>query len=348
MASLRIIPRRMRFRDTVAPVAAIAGVRVKPTRRGQGYSRALMEAALDYMRRQGYAVSLLFGIPGFYHRFGYANVLVSKSDAWVKTAAAESLKAGLAVREAKPSDGEALLAIYDAANTGRTGTFERRASAFSPWLDDDEEWWQKERRVLVAEDAGTPVAYALGDWEWRHESEWHLRPYEIGALPERENDGVGSVIGALAAEAAARREKWLTLEAPPDSSLLGVLKPVGFTQEIEYTNNQGGMGRIMDLGALAAALRDTVTTGLRAMGTEGRVGRVELVCDGERAAIDAGAGRRLAIELPQQYLLQLLMGYRSIVELSVDFPACVADEDVAIVDALFPAGSPYMWRLDHF
>ena len=42
------------------------------------------------------------------------------------------------------------------------------------------------------------------------------------------------------------------------------------------------------------------------------------------------------------------MGYRSIAELLLEFPACVAEEDVAAVDALFPGGYPYMWNLDHF
>ena len=42
------------------------------------------------------------------------------------------------------------------------------------------------------------------------------------------------------------------------------------------------------------------------------------------------------------------MGYRSIEELRLEFPDCVAEQDVAVVDTLFPGGHPYMWRLDHF
>lgn len=348
VARLTILDRQMRVGEAWVRAGAIAGVKTKPSQRGKGYGRELMEGALAYMRDHGYPVSILFGIPGFYHRFGFANVLPSTSLARIRTAAAETLAATLPVREAAPADADALLAIYNAANSGRTGTLGRKLSAFSQWLADDEDWWQEERRVLVAEENGAPVAYALGDPEWLHEGEWNMRPYEIGALPGYLNAGTASLLRALAGEAVERRAEWLACEMPADSPLLGVLKLIGFTQEIEYAQNQGGMGRIIDLSGLTLALSDAVGERARDLGPDDRVGRVEFACPDERAAIECGAGRKLHISLPQQNLLQLLMGYHSVAELRMEFPGCVAEGDVATADALFPAGYPYMWRLDHF
>ena len=348
VARLRILDRQMRMGAAWVRIGAIAGVRVKPGNRGKGWGHELMQGAHKYMADNGYILSVLFGIPDFYHRFGYSNILLSKSLVRVKTAAGESLGTELAVREAKPTDTESLLAVYNAANGGLTGTLARKAVAFSQWFEDEDDWWQEERRIIVTEDKGTPVAYALGDPEWLHEGEWNMRAYEIGALPEYTGAGTSSLVRALAAEAAERRAEWLTFEMPPDSPQLSVLKPIGFTQEIEYARNQGGMGRIMDLDGLAVALRDSLRDRWRLLGLQGRVGEVDFVCDAERAEMNFGAGRTLSINLAQQYLLQLLMGYRSITELRLDFPDCVAEEDVGTIDMVFPVGHPYMWRLDHF
>ena len=201
---------------------------------------------------------------------------------------------------------------------------------------------------MVAEDDGEAVAYSLGEQGWLEHSEWYARPYEI-AVPSGMVASAGrSLLGALGAEARKRRAEWLELELPPDAALLSILRTVGYTQETVYSHNQGGMGRIVNLSGLAAAIAAAVRG--RAQSWEGNdeLGRVVFVCDSERAEIDIGTGRVLTISLPQQNLLQLFMGYRSIAELRLEYPACVADYDVAVVDALFPRGYPYMWNLDHF
>ena len=108
------------------------------------------------------------------------------------------------------------------------------------------------------------------------------------------------------------------------------------------------MGRIIDLAGLAAALTGTVARRLREQSDLNDVGKVVWECGSEQAGIACGRGKTVSVKLPQQALLQLLMGYRSITELRRKWPGCVAEEELAAVDALFPAGFPYMWRLDHF
>jgi predicted acetyltransferase len=338
----------MRLAGAQVRFGGIVGVKTKPAARGSGYGRTLMAAAVDYMAEHGYPVSVLFGIPDFYHRFGYATFLAHMSQVRVKTAAAERLPMSLEVRQGSSADAEALLAVYEAQNGMQDGSMYRTRAAFSPWLVDDDEWWQEPRRILVAEDNGRPVAYALGDPEWRYESEWFMRPYEIAALPGHGGSGCASLVRKLAAEAGERREEWVSLEMLPNSPLLGPLRPIGFTQEIEYSHNQGGMGRIIDLAALAAVLETSLKRRALPAGVEEEVGRIDFICDGQRTTIELGAGSTISIDLQQQHLLQLLMGYRSIEELRLEFPDCVAEQDVGVVNTLFPEGHPYMWRLDHF
>ena len=348
VARLTIEDREMRLGSTWVRMGGVASVRVSPAQRGRGYGRRLMEEAVAYMRREGYVVSILFGIPGFYHRIGYATVLPAKSLIRVRTQAAEALRELSPVRAARQGDEKTLLAIYNEETGERNGAAKRSESAFLPWRDATEEWFQEPSRILVAEENGKPVAYALGEHGWRSASMWYTRPYEIAAPGTVAATAGSSLIRALAAKAVEQRAEWVGLEMPPDAPMLAVLRSIGFRQEIEYSHNQGGMGRIVHLGGLAMALKGTLGERMRSSGLEGSVGKVAFVCDGERAEMEVGAGRTLTIALPQQYLLQLLMGYRSLGELRWEFSACVAEQDVAAVDALFPGGHPYMWNLDHF
>ena len=54
--------------------AGIAGVATPKPHRMKGYARRLMEACERFTADRRYEISTLFGIPDFYHRFGYATI----------------------------------------------------------------------------------------------------------------------------------------------------------------------------------------------------------------------------------------------------------------------------------
>lgn len=348
VARLTVEDREMRIGGTWVRMGGIASVRTKPSQRHRGYGRRLMEEAVEYMQGQGYLVSILFGIPSFYHRVGYATVLLRKSLLRVRTEDAQALTAATRVRPARAGEEEILLGIYRDALATRSGAVKRTKESFLPWYKESDEWFQEPRRMFVAEKDGQPIAYALGEQGWLSHSEWQPRPIEIAVPLSVIASGGASLIRAIATEASERRAEWLELELPPDAPLLAVLRTIGFKQETVYSHNQGGMGRVVNLSGLAAAMTDAVRERVETLDINDRVGRIALTCGSETAAIEIGTGRTLAVKLPQQNLLQLFMGYRSIAELRLEFPACVPEQDVAAVDALFPAGHPYMWNLDHF
>ncbi len=348
VARLTVEKREMRLGAAWVRMGGIASVRTSPRHRNQGYGRALMDSTVDYMREEGYLVSVLFGVPAFYHRIGYATVLLRKSAVRVRTAAAESLPGPCAVRATRDGEEAELLALYEDEIGTRSGAVRRSQAAFAPWYNEAEDWFQEPRRILVAEENGETVGYSLGEQGWLQHSEWHPQAYEIVVPARRVATAGPSLLGALAAEASERRAEWVELELPPDAALLSLLRTVGYTQETVYSHNQGGMGRIVNLAGLAVVMTAGVREQVQTWQSDEQVGRIVFECDAETAEIALGAGRTLTITLPQQNLLQLLMGYRGIAELRLEFPACVAEGDVALVDALFPRGYPYMWNLDHF
>ncbi len=348
VARLTVEKREMRLGGAWVRMGGIASVRTRPQHRNKGYGRALMEGTIDYMRQEGYLVSILFGVPAFYHRVGYATVLLRKSVARVRTVAAEALAGPCTVRAMRPGEEESLLALYEDEIDTRSGAARRSKATFAPWYNEAEDWFQEPRRIMVAEENGEAVGYSLGEQGWLQHSEWHPQAYEIAVPAGMVATAGPSLLRALAAEAGERRMEWVELDLPPDAALLSLLRTVGYSQETVYSHNQGGMGRIVNLEGLAMAMSAGVRARVQSWQSDEQVGRIVLSCDSERTEIDLGAGRTLTISLPQQNLLQLLMGYRGIAELLLEFPACVAEHDADLVDALFPRGYPYMWNLDHF
>ena len=348
VCSATIHDREMRLGDAWVRMGGIGDVTTKPQFRGRGYARRMLDDTVRFMRTEGYAVSVLFGISNFYHRFGFEPVLLGKSAVSVATRAAETLRGPLSVREGVPADGAVLLRIYEATSGKEAGAIKRTAAEFLPTgaaIGD----WSVARVAWVAEYAGEPVAYALAEPEWQSESDWRLPAFEIAVMPQFVSTAGPSLLGALGADAARRRVERLQFELLPDNPLLGVLRPIGFDLHVKYTGNQGGMGRIIDLAALAQALTPTLQRRNAALNGSVRVGALRLRCGDEQAEIElGGGGPPVSLCLPQDALLQLMIGYRSIQELHMAHPACVGGEESASVAGLFPQRYPYTWAIDHF
>jgi hypothetical protein len=62
---------QMRIGASLVRMAGIGAVATLKTMRGQGLMMKTATACVDSLRENGYDISLLFGIPNFYHRFGY-------------------------------------------------------------------------------------------------------------------------------------------------------------------------------------------------------------------------------------------------------------------------------------
>ena len=61
----------MRIGSTSVRMGGIGGVHTESKHRMKGYMRILVEDTIKYMKKEKYDISILFGIPGFYTKFGY-------------------------------------------------------------------------------------------------------------------------------------------------------------------------------------------------------------------------------------------------------------------------------------
>ncbi len=330
----------MRLSGAWVRMGGIANVVVQSQHRGKGYASRLMREAVSYMEREGYAVSILFGIPDFYHRFDYVPVMAEYRVS-VAVRDAERLTATTTVRPACREDYAGLLDLYTRVNASRSGAV-RRPRVFYEALA-DEVWWGHPTRILVTGETAHPTGYVLLEGDPAS-----LSIMDVIVPAEHVPTAGASLIAWLGQEALTRRRERLRLPVPPDEPLVGLLRGIGCKVEATYPANHGGMGRIVDLDALVTAIEPAIADRIRALPSEARPGRVEFDCpDTGRAGLELGDGPVLRIRLPQQQLLQLLMGYRGIDELWREH--CGDDAgDLAAIRALFPAGYPHMWELDHF
>jgi GNAT superfamily N-acetyltransferase len=352
VASLEVGRYGMRLCGAEVVMGGVAGVVTHPAHRQKGLGATMMRAAVARMREERYPVSILFGVPDFYNRFGYVPVLPTYT-LTVTTRNAERVAVGAAkVRAATAGDGEALVALYERANAARSGTLRRRDAgrlelAVRP---DTDHWWTHVRRALVAETGGEPAGYVL-----LHGNPAQLRVLEVAVPGEHVETAGLALVDALAKDAVERRLGEIQLPLPPDEPLAQLLRWAGCKVEVSYPANGGGMGRITHLDALAEAIGPALAERAAGLWEDRTPASLELVMTAQLSEPEewatvglGGSGPALRVALPQQQLLQLLMGYQGIDALRRRFPEACEERDVAALRGLLPEGSPHMWSFDHF
>ena len=70
-ASLSIYPAKVQWGDAVLKIGGVGGVSTHPDSRGKGYARLLLLDAIDVMTREGYDLSVLWGIKDLYRKYGW-------------------------------------------------------------------------------------------------------------------------------------------------------------------------------------------------------------------------------------------------------------------------------------
>ena len=103
--------------------ANVTGVGTWKHRRRSGYSSIVIEGALQWMKRQGMHITLLSGVPNYYHQFGYVSVMPEHTISVLASTVTErtaSTPGGLTIVDATPDDAPAICAIYNADNAMRT------------------------------------------------------------------------------------------------------------------------------------------------------------------------------------------------------------------------------------
>ncbi len=167
LSSVTVYRRQMHWEGKIVQFGGIGNVSTHPDHRGKGLSSKLIEDAINYMKKLGFPISILFtGINSFYEKFGYFTVPAFKAKIKIEGKREYSWE----VREFEEEDLLRISQIYLSFNQELKGAIFR-----------DEKYWRanlsfaEEGEVfLVAEKQGEIQAYLRavpghekGDlWEW--------------------------------------------------------------------------------------------------------------------------------------------------------------------------------------
>ena len=347
---LTVIDFPMRIGSARVRIAGIAGVGTDSNFRMRGYSRRVIEDTLDYMRNEGYDMSALFGIRDYYHRFGYAVCLPSvRFTIHTRNAEAAGEYADqYTIRNFTPKDNAKLIELHNNANNVRTGTLVRTSEYFNG-IPKGSTWGLTADTIGVENASGDFVGYAAYD----HTDE----KVDVVEVEASDPKAYAVLLAEFARLAVERRVEMIQLLMPLDCAFAEYCTRYGCKATVQYPKCSDGMMRIMNQDALFTKISDELGTRLSNSALRSFAGKITLKTDlgsttlaieDSQVAVEPGNGSEPDITLPQSKLTQIVIGYRSAIDLMSENDVEIRQESIPILNALFPRDNPYMWVADHF
>jgi len=342
----------MRIGPAVVKMGGIAGVGTKEEYRMRGYSRLVMEESTRYFTETGHDMAVLFGIPDFYHKFGYAPALavttltINVQDALLtQTQKAQEI---YTLRRLEEGDWPAVLDLYDENNRARTGTVLRPRNKWKGYPHG------------TSYECGTQVFVITGESE---EIKGHIAfddvkdACRIGDLGYSTPAVFPTLLRTMVEQAQQRDVQHFEVKLPPDHPFVIFCRRCGGEVKTVYPRNSTGMARIIGLtslfekltGLLMERLQASPFTAIQsALELQTDLGNITLAIKEGRAAIENSAIPTWRAMIPQRRLAQLVMGYRSVSDIALDEDVDIPAEAIPLLEVLFPFGNPWMAMPDWF
>ena len=311
--------------------AGILDVETAPAHRRQGFGRFLMEEALDLALREGFEISTLFGIPGFYHRFGYVSVGPS-FEIWLSAGAVRDPASGMAIRPATDADWPEIARIYARASADLNGAPMRDPASWPGPRQGS--FWDVKPTTLAAVDArGSPVGYIMFDFENNGMSITDAAFVDVDAAPV--------LLNAAARAAVDRGIEDMCFLLHPEKAFGDYLRRFPVRVKEQRPHDTDDMARLLDQRAVLQKVSGELRRRAWRAGADtpsSLTVRTDLGAATVRLGGEAGP---LSISLPQQGLIQLLYGYRTPAEIAGMPGAEIPSGALALLETVFPREDSY-------
>lgn len=341
-ATLRLSTEIVRLGEARLKMGGFGWVTTAARHRHKGICRLLIFDSLQYMRAHHYHVSMLFGIPNFYHRFGFTASLANhciRIDVAEATPAQDNLTRE---RMAKPGDLSAIQRIHNANDSDVACSIIRSTAHMT-------NRWERIRELRVlTNDNGKVLGYFLP-----RTAKGFLAIDEVGVTDE------ASCRAALAA--CARLAKDETVGAihfmvPPCHPFARFLLQFRSFHEMEVARDEGGMMAFVNVGETLEHMIPEwenllIASGARDYRTEFTllVDRSPFRIRANRGAIDVTAGTgKNKLSLDSGEFMHMLTGYRYVDDIIARTRRILTPEARDLIVALFPKRIPYVWPYDRF
>ncbi|MBI5095681.1 MAG: GNAT family N-acetyltransferase [Candidatus Hydrogenedentes bacterium] len=340
--ALRLNTETIRIGEARLKMGGFGWVTTAPRFRSKGIARALMNDTLGYLRSHRYDVAMLFGIPNFYHKFGFAVTLAEYVIA-VDVAEGMRLKCGYRLRTAKPGDIAALQRIHHANDADVACSLLRTGAHIT------NRWEQSYKAIqTLTTEQGKVCAYFHA-----HPENDGLSVAEVGVT---DPSTYPAVLSACAAYAVEHNLGKMRFYAPPGHPFARFLLQIKSTHEMRVERDAGGMMAPIDIGeTLEHMIPEWESLLARSAARELRtefalvVNHANFRVRANRGAIDVASApgeNKLSVSLTE--LIQLLTGYLHLDDVIAARRRLIRHEARQLLTALFPKRNPYVWRFDRF
>jgi len=352
VSRLVVIDTNIRINSARIRMGGIGGVQTDKEHRMKGYCRVLMEDAIRYMKEEGYDVSMLFGIPGFYRRFGYAPWMPEYRTT-IATRVAEKAEVspsvrGYRVRETREEDMAEIVALYNKNNSSRNCPVIRDKKEFKNFPK-GLTYGSKAESFLIEDRGKRFTGYAVLD---RSEEEVNLIEVE-----SKSAIFFPVILRHLADIAVRRRCGQVSLFLPLGHPFAEFCKGFDSEMNVRYFKDREGMIRIINQFAFLQKMQDELSRRIACYGLKGYSGLLNIKTDMEttsigihngRVGIQPGKKRGDTIVLSHPELAQMVTGYRSAGYILSHYNVNKNRKIWHLLNILFPAKNTYFWLADRF
>lgn len=337
--------RRVVVDDVALATGCVGGVFTHHQYRRQGIGRLLMDRVVAYSRARGDALLMLDGIPDYYHRWSYVDI-IDLSHACVAVERINKLgKSSLVVREATVDDASAMLELYQRHHAGNTGRFVRDVT-YQRYLVETTEYGNTYFRVVEGSD-GRPSGYSF------HSRRYPNRGLEVVAS---DWESLSALLhDHIASLPADHQITELRLAMPPDSREAMMLADhLSVRQETIREPDEDWMARVVNLDRIVAAMSPVWSRRWQDVSgpdrlVDVRVGEATIRFGPECAELIARVeGTTSPIELTEQAFTQLLFGFRPAAYLATLPGNTIPAESIDRLAVLFPTLPTWIAATDYF
>ena len=340
--ALRLHTQTIRLGEARLRMGGLGLMTTAPSFKRRGVSAALMRDALDYLVKQRYHVSVIFGLPEFFQRFGFAPVLAGYSILIDALELSLSARVMLKHRPLKPGDLDAVQKIHSANGSRLPCSVVRSAVHFA------NNWERVKTARVCTNHQGKVVGYyflrSTGDC---------LEVEEVGA--ERA-EVIRDILGACVELSHAEGSGLVRFQVPPDHPFAHYLAQYESRHEMHIGAQEGGMMAFVDLDeALESMIPEWESQLSQSLLRDVRCELTLVVAGGpyriraNRGAIDiARSAGQNKFTLDKAELIQLVTGASYVDDVVDRYRRFMAPGIREFLGVLFPKRNPYLPILDRF
>jgi len=333
---------QMRVAGVWLKMGGIGGVGTRPEHRFKGQARRVIVNALRWMRRGGYDVTLLFGITGFYPKFGYAPAFPRTRSYLDVDVAAGANALGYRFVPYGPKYLKRVLGSYHRTVSDMTGPVRRLPKRWRPFRE-GLNWGPRIACRVALDRAGRFAGYYASDDQGA--------TIELVEASLIDVAGAGDVLRAAAADARERGQERVVLNLPEDDPVVRSARPLGVLTEIHCARDGGPLFRLIDVSSTLRKLAPRVGSGFEGMGALSVRTNLDAVglrwSRGKLKVTDAIPGSPNA-KLPQWALGQMIVGYASASSLAAAGVLRAPARAVRAFEEMFPQRPHFYYANDKF